>query len=216
MRPLQVWSRPVSEVFLWRGSNDTTHLQTDCRNLVLRNAAVVINDIRQRPALHKLHDHPQLECILLKKRIQEVDNVVMPALLHHNNLIHNQLLPRLTTQIHLLDRHLCPRTVLPNQIPGRGGWRTFTYSRHVHRAGRALPNLLLLVIALKRVGQVDYGAQPFHDLRIRHGAHPHILFLLFARIGFLRECGFGLLDGIFGAGARWFGGYVERLDLLVA
>jgi len=72
-----------------------TYLETDRSDLVLRDGGVIVNDIRERTTLHKLHHHPQLERLLLQEGVQEVDNVVVPALLHHDDLVHDQLLARL-------------------------------------------------------------------------------------------------------------------------
>lgn len=72
-----------------------TYLVTDGRNLVFGDRRVVVDDIRQRTTLHELHHNPKFEGILLQEGVQEVDNVLVSALLHDNNLVDNKFFPGL-------------------------------------------------------------------------------------------------------------------------
>jgi len=102
----------------------------------------------------------------LQERVQEVDNVVMPALFHHDDLVHNQLLPWLTSKIHLLDSNLRSGSIRAHDILRSLARRILTDTSDVHRTRRALSDLLLFVVALEWVGQADDRPQALHHLRI--------------------------------------------------
>ena len=74
---------------------NVTHLVANCGNLLFADRRVVIDHVRQRTAFHELHHHPKLEGVFLQKGIQKVDDVVVSALFHHDNLVDNQFLARL-------------------------------------------------------------------------------------------------------------------------
>jgi hypothetical protein len=81
-------------------SRKYTNLITYSRNLDLRNS-IIINNIRQRPTFHELHNNPQLS--LDQKRVQVIHNIRMLRLLHDQDLIHNEFFARLVGKVHLLD-----------------------------------------------------------------------------------------------------------------
>lgn len=64
---------------------------------------IAVDNVCQRASLHVLHDDPKLSA-LDEERVEEVDNVGMLALLHDEDLVDDELLPRLLAQVHLLDR----------------------------------------------------------------------------------------------------------------
>lgn len=134
--------------------------------MIFGDRSIVVNDIGKRTALHELHHNPELESILLQESIQEVDNVVVSALLHYDDLIDNQLLSWLASQIHLLDSDLCSRSVHTHDVLSCPTWRTFTDTCNIHGSGRTLADLLLFVVALQRVLEVDYRSQTLHNLSI--------------------------------------------------
>lgn len=131
-----------------RTRTKSTDLKTNRRNLILAYVRVSLNDIRQRTSLHKLHHNPQLRLLLRQERLNEVDNVRMLAILHHHNLIHNQLLALLMSQIHLLDRDLCARTLLAEDLTGSSAGGGFADAGDVDGTGGALADFLLLVVRL--------------------------------------------------------------------
>jgi hypothetical protein len=87
--------------------HETTHLERDTRDLILFHC-IMLNNVRQRSSLHKLHHHPEI-IALDEIRLEEVDNVRVLRLLHDQDLVHDQLLPWLVRQVHLLDRDLLAR-----------------------------------------------------------------------------------------------------------
>ena len=60
-------------------------------------------DIGQTAAFHVLHDDPQVA--LVQETVHVIDDVLVLAIPHHQNLVDDQLFLRLLFQIHLLDRH---------------------------------------------------------------------------------------------------------------
>ena len=63
---------------------------------------VARHHVRQTAPLHVLHHNPQVAP--QKERVDKVDNVAVPRLLHHEDLIDDEVLLRLLLEIHLLDR----------------------------------------------------------------------------------------------------------------
>lgn len=68
----------------------------------------VQDDISKGAAFHVLHHDPQLA--LVQEGVEEIHNIRVPRLLHHLDLIHNQIFLGLLGKHHLLDRHQLLRT----------------------------------------------------------------------------------------------------------
>ena len=93
------------------------------RNLALSHD-IECHDIRQATSLHVLHRDPQIATN--KVTINKVHNIRMRAILHHQDLVDNQILLRLLLEVHLLDRDAAVGHALV---------------RHVDTTRRSLPNL---------------------------------------------------------------------------
>jgi len=61
------------------------------------------NNIRERATFNILHHHPEL--ILIKVRLDIVDDIYMTRSLHYEDLIHDTIRFRLLTHAHLIDRN---------------------------------------------------------------------------------------------------------------
>ena len=92
-------------------------LARDSSNLPLRHQ-VRSDDVRQRTALHVLHDYPEL--ILMQERVDVVDDVRMPRRPHDEDLVDDEVLLRLLVQVHLLDRHRQVRADLVRGVDTSG------------------------------------------------------------------------------------------------
>lgn len=77
-----------------------SYLPAYCRNLSLRHH-IERDDICKTASFHVLHHDPQVQS--MQVAVQEIDNVLVLAVFHDQNLIDNQILLRLQIQIHLLD-----------------------------------------------------------------------------------------------------------------
>ena len=77
-------------------------LATDRRDLAFSHD-IVRDDIGQAATLHELHDDPQFA--FPQVAVDEVDNVRVRAVLHHQDLVDDQVLLRLLLQVHLLNRN---------------------------------------------------------------------------------------------------------------
>src|SRR5258708_33075904 len=75
-------------------------LATNGRNLAFGHE-IGGNDIGQAPALHILHDNP--EVILPQETVDIVDDIRMTGRAHDENLVDDQVLLRLLVKVHLLD-----------------------------------------------------------------------------------------------------------------
>jgi len=64
---------------------------------------VVCHNIRERTALHVVHDHPEVTNVQIA--VDVVDNVRVASLSHDQNFIDDELLLRLLLQVHLLHGH---------------------------------------------------------------------------------------------------------------
>jgi hypothetical protein len=85
-------------------------LPTHCSDLAFRHQ-VRRNNVRERTTLHILHHYPEL--ILIKERVDIVDDICMTRSPHYENLIYDKILFRLFIQVHLLDRN---REIRPNLV----------------------------------------------------------------------------------------------------
>jgi hypothetical protein len=95
-------------------------LAADGRDLALRHQ-VRGHDVRERAALHVLHDDP--EVVLVQEAVDVVHDVRVPRGAHDEDLVDDQVLLRLLVEVHLLDRDA---QVRPDLV------------RRVHAAGRAV------------------------------------------------------------------------------
>jgi hypothetical protein len=77
-------------------------LPTHCSDLPFCHQ-VRRNDVRERATLHILHHHPEL--ILVKERVDIVDDICVTRSPHYEDLIYDKILFRLLVQVHLLDRN---------------------------------------------------------------------------------------------------------------
>ena len=77
-------------------------LSTHCSDLCLRHQ-VRRNNVRERATLHILHHHPEL--ILIKERVDVVDDICMTRSPHYQDLVYDKIFFRLFIQVHLLDRN---------------------------------------------------------------------------------------------------------------
>lgn len=68
------------------------------------------HDIRETAAFHVLHHNPQIS--LSQKAVHEIDDILMLAVFHYQDLIYNQILLRLLLEVHLLDSHAAIRPIL--------------------------------------------------------------------------------------------------------
>jgi hypothetical protein len=80
------------------------YLKADPCNLILLEL-VILNDVCQSPSLHELHNDPELS-ILDEKGLDEVNDVRVMRFLHDDDLVDDELLSRLLSEIHLFDRDL--------------------------------------------------------------------------------------------------------------
>jgi len=62
---------------------------------------IVVDDVRKRTALHKLHHDPKL--LLDEVAIVKVDNVGMGALAHDDDFVDDEILLWLVVEVHALD-----------------------------------------------------------------------------------------------------------------
>jgi hypothetical protein len=106
------------------------------------------NDIRQAATFHVLHDNPQIS--LHKEAVHEIDNVLVFAVLHHQNFVDNQVLLRLLLQVHLLDSH------------------AFVAAHFVCRKNASrgtLSNLVELLVSQRRIGIRADGIELGNNIR---------------------------------------------------
>lgn len=61
------------------------------------------DDVRERAALHVLHHDPQL--VLVKERVDVVDNIRVPRRAHNEDLVDDKILLGLLVEVHLLNCH---------------------------------------------------------------------------------------------------------------
>lgn len=122
------------------------YLATDGGNLTLGHD-VKGDNIRQTSTFHIFHDHPQVASD--EKTIHKVDNVPMFALLHHDNLVDDQILLGLLLQIHLLDSHA---SVRPDLVRRKDATR------------RALTDLVEVSVSLGGIGIRADGIEARHDV----------------------------------------------------
>lgn len=61
------------------------------------------DNVRERAALHVLHHDPQL--VLVKERVDVVDNIRVPRRAHHEDLVDDEILLGLLVEVHLLNCH---------------------------------------------------------------------------------------------------------------
>ena len=78
------------------------YLPTHCCYLAFSHQ-VRRNNVRERATLHILHHNPEL--ILVKERVDIVDDICMTRSPHYEDLIYDKILFRLLIQVHLLDRN---------------------------------------------------------------------------------------------------------------
>lgn len=81
---------------------EDTHFSAHSSDLTLAHH-VEGHNIRKRTSLHVFHDHPEIASH--QERVHEVDDVLVLAVLHDQNLVDDQILLRLLLQVHLLDGH---------------------------------------------------------------------------------------------------------------
>lgn len=79
-----------------------TYLSAYCRNLSFTHD-VEGHHIRETTTFHVLHHDPQVQA--MKETLEEVHDVLVLAILHHKNLVDDQVLLGLKVQVHLLDSH---------------------------------------------------------------------------------------------------------------
>jgi hypothetical protein len=79
-----------------------TRLPAHRRDLALRHQ-IRRDHVRQAPALHVLHDDP--EVVLMQEAVDVVHDVRVPARAHDEDLVDDQVLLRLLVEVHLLDRY---------------------------------------------------------------------------------------------------------------
>ena len=147
----------VDDVLTVKMSQTLTGLEADCRDLIFGDDGIVVDDVGQRATLHELHHNPQFIVLLLQERVEEIDNVWMLAILHDDDLVHDQLLSRLVPKVHLLDSDLPLGSVSAVDFPCDPRSGTLLHSSHIDRARGALSDFLLLAV---RVIGVVLG----HDL----------------------------------------------------
>ena len=128
------------------------HLPTHRRDLVLAHH-VEGHHVRQAAALHVLHDHPELDADQVA--VDEIDNVLVLAGAHDDDLVEDQLLLGLLLQVHLLDGDAAVGAALV------GG---------VDAAGRALADRFELEVELLGVALGADGAQLGDDFAGGHFA----------------------------------------------
>ena len=85
------------------------YLSADSRNLPLAHN-VESNHISQTATLHVFHHHPEVQT--MEVTVQKVDNILVLAVLHNQNLIDDQILLGLQVQVHLLDSNTLVGVVL--------------------------------------------------------------------------------------------------------
>lgn len=110
------------------------NLSADCGNLTLGHD-VERDHIGQTTTLHVLHHNPKIAAD--EETVHEVDNVLMPAVLHDQNFVDNQVFLWLLFQIHLFDGH----AFVGGDLVGL-----------VNTTGGSLTNLVQLSIQLCRIG----------------------------------------------------------------
>src|SRR6202012_933604 len=76
------------------------------------------DDIGKGAALHVLHHNP--EFILVKERVDIVDDIRMTRCAHHKNFVDDEILFRLLVQVHLFDgnRKICSHLVSSEDTTG--------------------------------------------------------------------------------------------------
>ena len=78
------------------------HLPAHCSDLPFCHQ-VRRSNVRERATLHILHHHPEL--ILIKKRVDVVDDICMTRSPHYEDLVYDEIFFWLLIQVHLLDRN---------------------------------------------------------------------------------------------------------------
>jgi hypothetical protein len=88
-------------------------LAADSGNLALRHH-VEGDNIGKTATLHVFHHHPKVATN--EERIHEVDNVLVPAISHHQDLVDDEVFLWLLFQVHLLDSNTLVRANLKCRV----------------------------------------------------------------------------------------------------
>src|SRR5699024_364987 len=82
-KPLHVCRASVSRVHATECHQSlSTYLFANRRNLRLRDFRVVVYNVDERSALHIVHHYPEHSILVEQERVEEIDDVGVPALLH--------------------------------------------------------------------------------------------------------------------------------------
>lgn len=111
------------------GSKTCTHFSANSGYLTLRHD-VESHNVSQTTALHVLHNDPQVS--FHQKAVHKVDNVLMLAIFHDQDLVDDEVLLGLLLEVHLLDSHTLVAT---------------HFVRCEHAARSTLANLVELLVS---------------------------------------------------------------------
>ena len=109
---------PMDDTLAVQELQPMQRLATDGANLALGHH-IKCHDIRQTPALHVLHDDPQVA--LHQERVHEVDDILVPAVLHDQDLVDDEILLGLLLEVHLFDGNALVRPDFVGGVDATGG-----------------------------------------------------------------------------------------------